>query len=52
MWLTLLVVVLLFAALGGGGLGYSRYGAPGMSPAALILLILVVLYLSGNLHLG
>jgi hypothetical protein len=46
--LTILVVVLLIAAL-GGGLGYGRFGAAGMSPAALIVLLLVVLALTGRL---
>lgn len=46
--LTLLIVLLLLALL-GGGIGYSRFGAVGMSPAALIVLILVVLALTGRL---
>jgi hypothetical protein len=46
--LTLLVVLLLLALL-GGGLGYGRFGAVGMSPAALLVLILIVLALTGRL---
>ena len=46
--MTILIVVLLIALL-GGGLGYGRFGAAGMSPAALIVLILVVLALTGRL---
>ena len=46
--LTILIIVLLIAAL-GGGLGYGRFGAAGLSPAALILLILVVLALAGRI---
>jgi hypothetical protein len=46
--LTLLIILLLLALL-GGGLGYGRFGAVGMSPAALIVLLLVVLALTGNL---
>ncbi len=46
--LTILIVILLIALL-GGGLGYGRFGAAGMSPAALIVLILVVLALTGRL---
>jgi hypothetical protein len=46
--LTLLVVLLLLALL-GGGLGYGRFGAAGLSPAALIILVLVVLAMTGRL---
>jgi hypothetical protein len=46
--LTLLIVLLLLALL-GGGLGYGRFGAAGLSPAALIILVLVVLALTGRL---
>jgi hypothetical protein len=46
--LTLLLILLLLAAL-GGGFGYSRYGIAGMSPAAILVVILVVLALTGRL---
>ncbi len=46
--ITILIIVLLIALL-GGGLGYGRFGAAGMSPAALIGIILVVLLLTGRL---
>lgn len=46
--LTLLIILLLLALL-GGGLGYGRFGAVGMGPAGLIVLLLVVLWLTGNL---
>jgi hypothetical protein len=46
--LTLLIVLLLLALL-GGGLGYGRFGAVGLSPALLIVLVLVILALSGRL---
>ena len=48
--LTILIIVLLVAALGGGGWGYSRWGLAGMSPAGIILLVLVVMWLTGHLH--
>jgi len=48
--LMIILVVLLVLALGGGGWGYSRYGAVGWSPAGLLVLLLVVLWLTGNLH--
>lgn len=47
--LTVLIVILILLAIGGGGWGYSRYGWLGMSPAGLILLILAIMYLTGNL---
>lgn len=46
--LTILIVIGLIALL-GGGLGYNRFGAAGLSPAALIVLILIVLALTGRL---
>jgi hypothetical protein len=45
--LTILIIVLLVALL-GGGLGYGRWGFAGLSPAGLILIILVVLLLTGH----
>jgi hypothetical protein len=47
--LTIILLVLLVLFLAGGGLGYSRWGAGGMSPAVLIGIILVVLLLTGRL---
>jgi len=46
--LTILIILLLLALL-GGGLGYSRYGWGGMSPAGLVILILVLMALTGHL---
>jgi hypothetical protein len=48
--LFILVVVLLVVALGGGGWGHSRYGYTSWSPAGLIVLVLAVLWFTGNLH--
>jgi hypothetical protein len=50
MLMIILIVVLLFA-LGGGGWAHSRYGYAGLSPAGVILLILAVLWLTGNIHI-
>lgn len=50
MLLTILLIVLLFAALGGAGGGHSRWGWAGWSPAGVILAVLVVLWLTGALH--
>jgi hypothetical protein len=49
--LTLLLIVLLVVALAGGGWGYSRYGFVGLSPAGLILLVVVILWLTGHLSM-
>ena len=46
--ITILIIVLIIALL-GGGMGYGRFGAAGMSPAAIIGIILVVMLLTGRL---
>jgi len=51
MLVMILIVFLLLLALGGGGWGYSRYGWVGMSPAGLVLLVLAVLFLTGQLSI-
>ncbi len=48
--LFVLFIVLLVASLGGGGWGYSRYGAVGMSPAAVVLAVMALLYFTGRLR--
>jgi hypothetical protein len=49
----LMMIVVLFAlAVGGGRWGYSRYGYVGWSPAGLIAIVFVILWFTGNLHLG
>lgn len=48
--LTIILVVLVLMALGGGGWGHSRFGAASWSPLGLVVLVLVVLYFTGNLH--
>lgn len=50
MLITVLLIVLLVAALGGGGWGYSRAGPLSWSPAALILVTGIVLYATGYLR--
>ncbi len=47
--LLIICIVLLVMSLGGGVWGHSRYGAAGWSPAGVILLVLVVMWLSGRL---
>jgi hypothetical protein len=48
--LTILLIVILVLALGGGGWGHSRYGVASWSPAGLLVLLLVVLWATGNLR--
>ena len=48
--LFMILVVLMLVALAGGGWGHSRYGYIGWSPAGIILLVVVVLWFTGNLH--
>ncbi len=50
--LLIIMLVLLVLALGGGGWGHSRFGAVGWTPAGLIILVLVLLFFTGNLRLG
>ena len=49
--LLVILLVVFVIALGGGGWGHSRYGYAGWSPAGIVLLIIVLLYFSGNLGL-
>ncbi len=48
--LMIILVVFLLLSLAGGGWGHSRYGYAGWSPAGLILLVMMVLWFTGNLH--
>jgi hypothetical protein len=45
-----LIVILLVLALVGGGVGHSRFGYAGWSPAGILVAILLILLLTGNLH--
>ena len=45
--ITLLLIV-LFIALIGGGLGHSRFGYAGWSPAGILVVILLVMLFTGN----
>jgi hypothetical protein len=49
--LLILLIIILVLSLGGGGWAHSRYGYVGWSPAGLILLVLVILWLTGNLRM-
>jgi hypothetical protein len=48
--LLMILLVLLVLSLVGGGWGHSRYGYVGWSPAGIIVLLFVVLWLTGNVH--
>jgi len=48
--LTIILIILLVAALAGGGWGYSRFGYAGWSPAGILIIILLVMLLTGRLH--
>ena len=48
--LTILLIVVLILAFGGGAWGHSRVGYAGWSPAGIILLVLLVMWFTGNLH--
>jgi hypothetical protein len=47
--LLLILIILLILALGGGGWGYRRYRYGGLSPAAIVLIVLLVPLVTGNL---
>ena len=46
--LTILIIILLIALL-GGGFGHGKFGAVGWSPAAIIGIILVFMLLTNRL---
>ena len=43
-----ILFILLVVALVGGGIGHSRFGYAGWSPAGLLLVVLLVLFFTGN----
>jgi hypothetical protein len=49
MLLWILLIVLVFS-LAGGRFGHSRYGYVGWSPAAIIIVVILGLYLTGHLR--
>jgi hypothetical protein len=49
MWLFIVLVVLFVLALVGGGWGQSRGAYWGWSPAAIIVVVAVVLFFTGHL---
>jgi len=49
--LLMIMAVLLVLAIAGAGWGHSRYGYVGWSPAGLILVVFVVLWVTGYIHI-
>jgi len=45
-----ILLVLVVVSLIGGGLGHTRLGYAGWSPAAILIIVALVLYFSGHLH--
>lgn len=43
-----ILLVLVVLALVGGGLGHSRYGYAGWSPAGVLIVVLAVVFLGGH----
>ena len=48
--LMIILIVFLLLSIGGGGWGHARYGYAGWSPAGVILLVIAVLWFTGNLR--
>jgi hypothetical protein len=44
-----ILVILLLLALVGGGIGHSRVGLAGWSPAGIVVVVLVIMMLTGRL---
>ena len=45
--LTLLLILLVIALI-GGGIGHSRFGYAGWSPAGLLIVVVLVMFLTGT----
>jgi len=48
--LMFIFLVLILLAVGGGGWGYSRYGYAVWSPLGVLLLLLLVFWMTGHVH--
>lgn len=49
MLLTILIILVIFALI-GGGLGYSRYGYISASPLVVIIVVILILWALGILR--
>lgn len=47
MLLTILIVLFVLALV-GGGFGHSRYGYAGWSPAGVLLIVVLIVFFTGN----
>ena len=48
-----IIIVVLLVGTGGGFYGFRQYGGPGLGGAiVLMLVIFLVLWLAGGLHMG
>lgn len=45
-----ILLVLLVVSLVGGGVGHTRFGYAGWSPAGILVVILAVMFFTGRLH--
>jgi hypothetical protein len=45
-----ILILLLALTLGGGAWGHSRFGYAGWSPAGILVVILLVMWFTGNIH--
>lgn len=50
MLIAILLILPVFATMGAGW-GHSRFGFVGWSPVGIILLVLLIMYLTGHLHI-
>jgi hypothetical protein len=50
MWLIILIILVLLCFGGGGFYGNGAYRTSGFSVGTLLLIVLVVLFLTGNIH--
>ena len=48
----ILVIILLLLSIGGGAWGHPRWGYAGWSPLGIILVVILLLWLTGNLHMS
>ena len=51
MLITILLILLVLSVFGGGW-GYPRWGYASWSPIGLIVLILLIMWIAGYLHVG
>lgn len=50
--LLIILIVLVLLCFGGGVWGQGTYGVRGWSPLGILLVLVLLLWATGNLHLG